>query len=365
MKTFTIRTPRGTRAIGPGEPVFVVAELSGNHNQSLSRALELVDAAALAGADAVKLQTYTADTLTIDSDTEYFQVTMEGAWRGETLYTLYQKAHTPWEWHEALFERAHAHGLPIFSTPFDETAVAFLERLDVPLYKVASLEIRDLALLRAIGRTRKPVIISRGASNLADIELALRTLRAAGSPDVVVLHCVSAYPAHPAEMNLLTIADISRRFEVISGLSDHTLGTTVPTLAVGLGALVIEKHFTLRRQDGGPDSEFSLEPEEFRRLVSEIRIASVALGAPHYEATGREAEISLYRRSLFVVQDVAPGEPLTPANVRAIRPGHGLSPVYLDHVLGRKATSELRRGTPLRLDHVEGLTEAEGHHDSC
>jgi pseudaminic acid synthase len=360
MKTFCIQTPRGPRSIGPGEPVFVVAELSGNHNQSLPRALALVDAAAEAGADAIKLQTYTADTLTIDSDEQYFRVTLEGAWRGETLYSLYQKAHTPWEWHEPLFERAREHGLPIFSTPFDESAVAFLERLEVPLYKVASLEIRDVALLRAIGRTRKPVIISRGAASLEDIELALSTLREAGAPDVVVLHCVSAYPARPDEMNLVTIPDIAQRFDVISGLSDHTLGTTVPTLAVALGALVIEKHFTLGRDDGGPDSEFSLEPEEFRRLVSEVRIASSALGAPHYEATGREAEVSLYRRSLFVVQDVAPGETLTVANVRAIRPGHGISPVHLDRILGRKATLALRRGTPLRFDHVEGLAGMEG-----
>jgi pseudaminic acid synthase len=352
MKVFSIPTPRGALHIGPGCPVFVVAELSGNHNQSLDRALELVDAAAHAGADAIKLQTYTADTLTIDSDEEYFRIKIEGAWAGETLYSLYQKAYTPWEWHPALFARAKSHGLPIFSTPFDESAVRFLEELEVPIYKVASLEIRDVALLRAIGRTRKPVIISRGAASLMDIEIALRTLREAGASDVVVLHCVSAYPARPDEMNLVTIPDIARRFDVVSGLSDHTLGTTIPTLAVGLGALVIEKHMTLRRADGGPDSEFSLEPEEFARLVSEVRTASVALGSPHYEVSGREAEVSLYRRSLFVVHDVAPGEAFTKENVRAIRPGHGISPVHLDEILGKTAKVAIRRGTPLSFEHV-------------
>jgi N-acetylneuraminate synthase len=359
MKTIEIRTPRGPRRIGPGEPVFVVAELSGNHNQSKERALELVDAAAATGADAIKLQTYTADTLTIDSDKPYFRVDVAGAWHGDTLYSLYQKAYTPWEWQKELKERAEQHGLPLFSSPFDESAVDFLESLDVPLYKVASLEIRDVALLRCIARTKKPVILSRGAASIEDIELALRTLRGAGCPDVMVLHCVSAYPARPSEMNLATIPDIARRFDVISGLSDHTLGTTVSVASVALGAHVIEKHFTLRRADGGPDSEFSLEPAEFAALVAGVREASEALGVPSYRAQGREAEIQAYRRSLFVVADVKPGELFGPHNVRAIRPGQGLPPHYLDQVLGKPATSAIERGTPLALEHVAGLSAPE------
>jgi pseudaminic acid synthase len=359
VKPILIQTPQGPRGIGPGHPVFVVAELSGNHNQDRQRALELVDAAAEAGADAIKLQTYTADTLTIDSDKPYFQVEVAGPWRGETLYSLYQKAHTPWEWHAELKARAEARGLPLFSSPFDETAVDFLEQLQVPLYKVASLEIGDVALLRCIARTRKPVIISRGAASIADIELALCTLRAGGAADVIVLHCVSAYPARPAEMNLSTIPDIARRFDVISGLSDHTLGTTVAIASVALGAHVIEKHFTLRRADGGPDAEFSLEPREFAELVAGVREAREALGSPSYEARGREAEIQAFRRSLFVVADVRAGEPFGPHNVRAIRPGQGLPPHYLDLVLGKRAASAIERGTPLGLQHVVGLAEAE------
>lgn len=359
MKQFSISTPRGPRTIGPQGPVFIVAELSGNHNQSKARALELIDQAAWAGADAIKLQTYTADTLTIDSNKPYFQIRVQGAWHGETLYSLYQKAYTPWEWHEELKERAESHGLPLFSTPFDETAVDFLEGLETPLYKVASLEIRDVALLRKIGQTGRPVIISRGASTIGDIELALETLRAAGSGEVVVLHCVSAYPALPSEMNLRTIPDIARRFGVISGLSDHSLGVTVPILSVGLGAHVIEKHLTLRRADGGPDSEFSLEPEEFKLMCQGVRDAEAALGQPHYHAEGREAQVSEYRRSLFIVKDVQAGEILTKEHVRAIRPGHGISPAYLDQVLGRRATAALGRGTPLAFSHVEGLESLE------
>jgi pseudaminic acid synthase len=319
----------------------------------------LIDAAAEAGADAIKLQTYTADTLTIDSDKPYFRVDVAGAWQGDTLYSLYKKAYTPWEWQKELKERAEAHGLPLFSSPFDESAVDFLESIEVPLYKVASLEIRDVALLRCIAKTKKPVIISRGAASIADIELALCTLRGAGASDVIVLHCVSAYPARPSEMNLTTIADIGRRFDVISGLSDHTLGTTVAIASVALGAHVIEKHFTLRRADGGPDSEFSLEPDELRQLVRGVREASEALGTPSYEARGREAEIQAYRRSLFVVADVRPGELFGPHNVRAIRPGQGLPPHYLDRVLGQPAACAVERGTPLGLEHVVGLAAAE------
>lgn len=359
MKPIVIDTPKGPRAIGPGQPPFVVAELSGNHNQSKQRALELVDAAAATGADAIKLQTYTADTLTIDSDQPHFRVNVAGAWQGDTLYGLYQKAYTPWEWQRELKDRAEQHGLPLFSSPFDETAVEFLEGLRVPLYKVASLEIRDLALLRAIARTKKPVILSRGAASVADIELALGTLRQGGCTEVMVLHCVSAYPARPSEMNLSTIPDIARRFGVISGLSDHTLGTTVAIASVALGAHVIEKHFTLRRADGGPDAEFSLEPAEFAQLVAGVREASQALGSPSYQAQGREAEIQAYRRSLFVVADVAAGEVFGPHNVRAIRPGQGLPPHYLDRVLGKPAASAIARGTPLCIEHVVGLLETE------
>jgi len=356
MSSITIEARGKTRHIGPGAPVFVVAELSGNHNGDYGRAERLVDAAVDAGADAIKLQTYTADTMTIDCDNEYFQVRLNEAWAGHTLYSLYQLASTPWEWQPRLKARAEARGVPLFSSPFDPSAVDFLEGLGVQLHKVASFEIGDLGLLRKIGSTRKPVIMSRGMATIEEIELALHTLREAGAPGVAVLHCVSAYPAAPEEMNLRTIPDLVQRFGVVSGLSDHTLGTSVAVASVALGASVIEKHFTLRRADGGPDAAFSLEPEEFADMVRQVREVSAALGKPNYVAGPKESQARAYRRSLFVVEDIQAGELLTPRNVRVIRPGHGLEPRYLEAVLGQRASVTLRRGTPLLREHVAGLS---------
>ena len=355
MAAITIDTCGGQRRIGPGAPVFIVAELSGNHNGDYSRAERLVDEAIDAGADAIKLQTYTADTMTIDCDNEYFQVKLNADWAGHTLYSLYQLAATPWEWQPRLEARARARGVPLFSSPFDATAVDFLERMQVPLHKVASFELGDIALLRKIGSTRKPVIVSRGMATADEIQLALDTLREAGAPGIALLHCVSAYPAAPEDMNLTTIPDLAQRFGVVSGLSDHTLGTAVAVAAVALGASVIEKHFTLRRADGGPDASFSLEPHEFAEMVRQVRQVSAALGRPSYEPGAKEQQARAYRRSLFVVENIQKGELLTTRNVRVIRPGHGLEPKYLDAVIGQRASVALERGTPLRREHVVGL----------
>ena len=356
MRSITIETPRGQRIIGPEQPVFIVAELSGNHNGDLGRARALVDAAVETGADAIKLQTYTAETMTIDCNNEYFQVGVSKAWKGHTLYSLYELASTPWEWQPGLKAQAEARGVPLFSSPFDGAAVDFLEHMGVPMHKVASLEIGDIALLRKIGSTQKPVIMSRGMASVEEIELALTTLKQAGAPGVALLHCVSSYPASPEEMNLRTIPDLARRFDIIPGLSDHTLGTAVAVASVALGACVIEKHFTLRRADGGPDAAFSLEPEEFALMVKEVREVSAALGKPSYEPSPKESETKAYRRSVFVVKDIEAGGVLTSENVRVIRPGHGLAPKYLDSIMGRPVTLALSRGTPLRPEHVAGFS---------
>jgi len=348
MLSFTIKTPRGKATVGPGNPVFIVAEMSGNHNQSYEKALKIIDAAVEAGADALKLQTYTPDTLTIDCDNEYFQV--KGTWAGQTLYDLYKTAYTPWEWQPKLKEYAEKKGLLVFSTPFDETAVDFLEKMDVAIYKVASFEIGHLPLLERIGKTKKPVIISRGLASIEDIKTAIKTLKGAGTPEVAVLHCVSSYPASPEQMNLMTIPDIAKRFGVISGLSDHTLGTTVSIAATAIGASIIEKHFTLSREEGGPDAAFSLEPEEFKQLVKSVRETEAALGKPTYDIGKKEAENIVFKRSIFIVEDIKKGDKLTEKNIRIIRPGHGLAPKHFDEVLGKRALKDIKRGTPLRLD---------------
>lgn len=354
MEIITIPTPRGERRIGPGEPVLVVAELSGNHNQSYDRAVELVEAAIEAGADAIKLQTYTADTMTIDCDNDYFQVKVNPVWAGRTLYNLYEMAHTPWEWQPKLKAHAEAKGVPLFSTPFDATSIEFLEEMGVTLYKVASFEVGDISLLRRIGATRKPVILSRGMATVEEIELALHTLREAGAMKIALLHCVSSYPAVPSQMNLRTIPDLLRRFDVVPGLSDHTRGTAVALASVALGACIIEKHLVLRRADGGLDAAFSLEPHELRELVDDVRDVSAALGNPSYEADGKEAESRVFRRSLFVVADIAAGEVFTERNVRVIRPGFGMAPQYLDLVLGKKAAVKIARGMPLSPELISG-----------
>jgi N-acetylneuraminate synthase len=336
----------GGRRIGPDEPIYVVAELSANHGHDYERAAQLVRAAAEAGADAIKLQTYTAETMTIDSREPPFVI--DGTlWAGRTLYDLYEEAHTPWEWHGPLRDLAAEQGVHLFSTPFDASAVDFLEELGVPAYKIASFEIVDLPLLRRIGATGKPVIASTGMASLGEIEEAVTTLRGAGTTELVLLHAVSAYPAPPESMNLSTIPALAETFGTLVGLSDHTLGTAVPVAARMLGACVVEKHFTLARADGGPDAEFSLEPDEFRAMVDALRVAEAARGRVRFGIEAAESESIVFRRSLFVVEDIAAGEPFTDQNTRVIRPGFGLHPRHLDDVLGRRAARDARRGTPL------------------
>ncbi|MBQ1543026.1 MAG: pseudaminic acid synthase [Caulobacteraceae bacterium] len=340
------------RRIGEDQPPFVICELSGNHNGSLDRALAMIDAAAATGCDAIKIQTYTPDTITIASDRPEFRIA-GGPWGGRTLHDLYGEAYTPYEWHAALFRRARERGVTLFSTPFDETAIELLESLDAPAYKIASFEAVDLPLIASVARRGKPMIISTGLANLAEIEEAAATARANGCAQLALLHCVSAYPAPIAEANVRTVADLAARFGVVAGLSDHTPGTAASVAAVALGAAVIEKHFTLARADGGPDAGFSLEPDEFAALVRDCKDAWAALGCAHYDLKGSEAANAQFRRSLYVVADVAAGEALTPANIRSIRPGHGLPPKALDHVLGRRAARDLKRGEALAWEMVE------------
>jgi pseudaminic acid synthase len=337
------------RQIGDGHPPFVIAEMSANHIGDIDRAFALMQAAKQAGADAVKLQTYTPDTLTLDHDGPDFRI-KGGLWDGYRLYDLYKEAQTPWDWHRALFEKGRELGLTVFSTPFDETAVDLLEELEAPAYKIASFEAVDHALIRRAARTGKPLIISTGMADLAEIGEAVTVAREAGARNIVLLHCTSAYPAPVEDMHLRTIPDLAQTFDVVSGLSDHTLGTAVAVAAVALGAAVIEKHFTLSRSDGGADAAFSLEPEELTRLTRDVRFAWAALGAVNYERKPREIANLTFRRSLYVVQDIAEGERLTRANVRAIRPGHGLAPKFLDQIIGRQARIRLAKGTALHWD---------------
>ncbi len=339
------------REIGPGYPPYLIAEMSGNHNGDIKRALALIEAASRAGVDAVKLQTYTADTITIDHDGPEFTID-SGLWAGRTLFELYEEAHTPWEWHGELFTKARELGLTIFSSPFDDTAVDFLEQLDVPAYKIASFEAIDLPLIRRVAATGKPMIISTGMANQTEIGEAVAAAKDAGASQIVLLHCVSAYPSPAAEANLRTLPDLAARFAMPSGLSDHTMGIAVPLAAVALGASVIEKHFTLSRADGGPDAAFSLEPEELTALVKGCRTAWEALGGVNYARTASEDANVRFRRSLYTVADIAAGEEFTSRNVRSIRPGFGLAPKHLPQILGRRAAAALRRGTPLSFDAV-------------
>ncbi len=336
----------GKKKIGPGQPVFIVAEMSGNHGQDIKRAYEIIDKAAEVGADAIKLQTYTPDTITIDSDKEYFIVKDNAVWRGKKLYELYGEAYTPWDWQSKLKLYANKKGLIFFSTPFDSTAVDFLEKIGVDLYKVASFEVPDIPLLEKIGKTGKPVIISRGMASLSEINLAIKTLRKNGSSQVAVLHCVSAYPAPMEDMNVSTVADISKRLGVISGLSDHSLEDYPALGAVALGASIIEKHFTLNRALGGPDASFSLEPVEFKKLVIGIREMEKVMGRPNYRLTKKEKGSLIFRKSIFVVRDVKKGERFSEENLRIIRPGFGLAPKFFKKAIGRRASRNIERGTP-------------------
>ena len=342
------------RPVGPGAPVYIVAEMSANHGQSFEQAVKILEAAKAAGADAVKLQTYTPDTITIRCDNDYFRVGKDTLWSGRNLYDLYSEAYTPWEWQPKLKGAANALGLDLFSTPFDDTAVDFLEAMQVPAYKIASFEVVDLPLLRRIARTGKPIIMSTGMATLAELDEAVRTIRDAGGSQLALLKCTSAYPAPPQEMNLATIPHLQQAFGVPVGLSDHTTGIAVAVAAVALGACVIEKHLTLSRATPGPDSAFSLEPPEFASLVEAVRIAEKALGSVHYGVGEQEAKARVFRRSLFVVRDMKAGELFTAETVRSIRPGYGLHTRHLDQVLNRRAACNIRRGTPITWELLSG-----------
>jgi N-acetylneuraminate synthase len=335
------------RQIGPGHAVYFVAEMSANHNQDFDEAVRIIRAAKEAGADAVKLQTYTPDTMTIRCDSEHFRIGKGTPWEGQNLYELYGQAYTPWDWQPKLKEAADELGLALFSTAFDETAVDFLEEMDVPVHKVASFENVDIPLARKMARTGKPLIISTGMAELGEIETIVGAAREAGAQQIALLKCTSAYPAPAAEMNLRTIPHLAEAFDVPTGLSDHTLGIAVPVAAVALGACMVEKHFTLSREVPGPDSAFSLEPHELKSMIEAVRVAEKSLGTVCYQATQREAASRVFRRSLFVVEDVRAGAVFTERNVRSIRPGHGLLPRYLDAVLGRKSSRDVAKGTPL------------------
>lgn len=337
----------GNFELGSGHPTFIVAELSCNHNQDFEKALELVRQAKLAGADAVKLQTYTPDTITLDCDNEHFMIKGGTIWDGETLHHLYSRAYTPWEWTKPLMEEANRLGMELFSSPFDVTAVDFLETLDVPAYKIASFEAMDHLLLKRVAQTGKPVIISTGITDLPEIAEAVKILREHGTQEIIVLKCTSSYPAPIEDANLKTIENIKETFGVLAGLSDHTQGIEVPICAVCLGADFIEKHFTLNNKSGSPDDNFSLEPQEFKQMVDSIRKVEKATGVVKYHKSGNTQKSQMLRRSLFVVSDLKAGEKFTPENVRSIRPGNGLPTRYYDQVLNSVATQDLKRGTPL------------------
>jgi pseudaminic acid synthase len=343
----------GQRRIGPGNPVYCVAEVSANHNQDFAHAVRIIEAAKEAGADAVKLQTYTADTMTLASDKECFQIKGGTLWDGRSLHDLYQEAFTPWEWQPKLKEIADGLGMDLFSTAFDDTAVDFLERMNVPAHKVASFELVDIGLIRRMARTCKPLIMSTGMASLDEISEAVDAARGAGATQIALLKCTSAYPAPAEEANLRTIPELAHQFGCPVGLSDHTLGIAVPVAAVALGACIIEKHLCLRRADGGPDAAFSLEPTEFKAMVDAVRTAEKALGSVQFRSGPREANSRKFRRSLFVVEDMKKGELFTKQNVRSIRPADGLSPRHFDEVLGKRAARDVERGTPLRWELVE------------
>lgn len=348
-KTFQV----GNLSIGVEHPPFIIAEMSGNHNQSLDRALKIVEAVAASGAHALKIQTYTPDTMTLDLDEREFHIADSSSlWAGTSLYKLYGEAYTPWEWHAPIFTRAKELGLVAFSTPFDDTAVDFLEGLNVPCYKIASFENTDLPLIRKVAATGKPIIISTGMASIAELDETVRAAREAGCEQLILLKCTSTYPATPQNTNIATIPHLKDLFDCEVGLSDHSMGVGVSVASVALGATVIEKHFTLDRSEGGVDSVFSMEPEEMRQLVIETKRAWQALGKVSYGATDAEKKSIQFRRSLYVVEDIKAGEILTAKNVRAIRPGLGLSTKYLPVFLGKRVVRDCSRGTPLSWDMI-------------
>jgi pseudaminic acid synthase len=336
-----------------GGKTFIVAELSANHNGSLDNAVRTIVEAKKAGADAIKLQTYTADTLTLDCDNEYFQIKSGSLWDGKTLYQLYQEAYTPWEWHEELFRVAKEEGLICFSSPFDKSAVDFLERFDVPAYKIASFEIQDIPLIEYAASKGKPMILSTGIAELEDIELAVETIKKAGNDEIILLKCTSAYPAPLETVNLKTISDMEQRFGTLVGLSDHTLGTSVPVASVALGARMIEKHFIADRNIGGPDASFSLEPAEFRQMVDAVRDVEKALGGVDYTLSEKVKGNRVFARSLFIAKDVQQGDTVDESNVRSIRPGYGMHPKHLKEVLGKRFSRDVKMGTPLAWEHLQ------------
>jgi pseudaminic acid synthase len=332
--------------------VFIIAELSANHNGSIEVALETIKAAKRAGADCIKLQTYTADTLTIDCDKEDFKI--KGTiWEGKNYYTLYQEAYTPWEWHKQLFDAAEVEGLICFSSPFDKTAVDFLENLNTPAYKIASFEITDIPLIEYVASKGKPIIMSTGIATIADIELALDACKRMGNHDIALLKCTSSYPAPIDEANMCMVKDLAERFGVISGLSDHTIGSTVPVVATCFGAKIIEKHFILDRAIGGPDASFSMNEAEFTVMVKAVRETELAIGKVDYTLTDKQSKGKDFSRSLYITEDVKKGEVFTEANVRSIRPGFGLHPKYLPQVLGKKAAADLEKGTRFNLELIK------------
>ena len=349
MNVFTLNN----RNVGKDYPSFIVAELSANHNQKFNLAVDTVKAAKEAGADAIKLQTYTPDTMTIDCDNEYFKIDQGTLWDGRTLYELYKEAYTPWEWQPELKKIAEEIGLICFSSPFDKSAVDFLEEMDLSIYKVASFEISDISLIEYIASKGKPIILSTGIAALEDIEEAVNACRRVGNEQIAILKCTSSYPAPVEEANLLAIPDLGERFKVIPGLSGHTLGNNVSIASVALGAKIIERHFILDRKFGGPDSSFSLEPAEFKCMVNSIREVEKAVGTVNYALSERVKKNRVFARSLFVVKDVKKGEIVNEENVRSIRPGYGLSPKYLNNLIGNKFNRELKKGTPLKIEFIE------------
>ena len=345
----------GNRAIGKGQPAYIIAEMSANHAGSIENAKRIIRAAKESGADCVKIQTYTPDTITIDCDNEYFQIN-KGTWKGENLYQLYGKAYTPWEWQKELLEEAKKVGIDFFSTPFDFSSVDFLEEIGVEFYKIASFELVDLPLIRYVASKKKPMIMSTGMSTLGEIEAAVKTAREAGNDQIALLRCASAYPAITDQMNLKTMVNMAEVFNVPVGLSDHSMGSVGAVTAVALGASIIEKHFCLDRAMENPDSVFSMNPEEFSSMVKDIRQAQRAIGIVSYGPTEQEASNIVFRRSVFCVKDIKKGEEITTENIRIIRPGYGMEPKYYEEVLGQRALRDIKRGTPMELSMV-GLCE--------